>query len=92
MLKKPTLEIDLSLFCSLNLDGSIASLVTLESWGPCSTVTHEALLALQHQNWSVDQIEVVLASIFDRVNISKQMAGFLCPYVLSISTCSTFHS
>ena len=81
-----SLEVDLSLLGALHLDGGVAGLVALEPVAARGPVTNETLLTLQHQDRPVDQVEVVLASLLDGVNIGEQMAGLLGPDILVVAS------
>ena len=44
---------------NLHLNSGIGGLVALEPRGSWALVANEALFTLQHQDWAVDQVEVV---------------------------------
>ena len=44
---------------NLHLNSGIGGFVALEPRGSWALVANEALFTLQHQDWSVDQVEVV---------------------------------
>merc|ERR1719341_480134 len=78
------LQVDLTILGSLHLYGGIGSLIALQPARAGCLVADEALLALQHQDWPVDQVEVVLAALIDSVNVGKEMSRLLCPDKLPI--------
>ena len=77
------LEVDLALLHPLHLDGGVGGLVALQLGAAGRLVAHKALLALQHQDGSVDQIEIVFGVRFQALAVGVQMAGLLVADVFS---------
>ena len=69
----------------LDLDGLIRSLIALELDAAGPLVAHEALIALQHEDGSVDQVEEVPRVVRDAVAVGEQMPGLLVADVLTWS-------
>merc|ERR1719323_2430475 len=61
----------------LDLNSGIGGFVALEPRGSWALVANEALFTLQHQDWAVDQVEVVLAALLHSVNVGKEVSGLL---------------
>lgn len=67
----------------LNLDGFIGSLVALKLDTASALVANKSLVTFQHQDGSVDQVEIISGVLFDTVNIGKQVARLLITDVFS---------
>lgn len=65
------------LFCPFNQDSFVAGFVALQLAGSGAFVAHEALLALKHENGSVDQVEIVLSVLLGSIAVGKEMARLL---------------
>lgn len=74
-------EVDSALGSADDLNGLVVGLVALQSH---ALGAHEALLALQHQDRSVNKIEVVFAVVVDGVGVGVQMSGALGHQVLAV--------
>lgn len=72
-----TLEVYNALLGSLDQNRLVNGFVALELVAARRTVADEALLALEHQNRPVDQIEVELGRLLDRLGRREQVAGAL---------------
>ena len=72
-----TFEMHLSPLHSLHLDSLIRSFVALQLDTASSLVSNEALVTLQHQDGSVDQVEEVPRVLLHALNISKQVSRLL---------------
>ena len=59
----------LSALSSLNLDGLIGGLVALQLVGPRRLVAYKTLVTFEHQDGSVDQVEVVLGLVLNGVTV-----------------------
>ena len=59
----------LSALSSLNLDGLIGGLVALQLVGTRRLVAYKTLVTLEHQDGSVDQVEVVLGLVLNGVTV-----------------------
>ena len=59
----------LSALSSLNLDGLIGGLVALQLVGTRRLVAYKTLVTFEHQDGSVDQVEVVLGLVLNGVTV-----------------------
>merc|ERR1719323_794049 len=78
------LQVHLPVLRPLDLNSGIGGFVALESRGSWALVANEALFTLQHQDWAVDQVEVVLAALLHSVNVGKEVSGLLGPDELAV--------
>ena len=69
-----TFEVDLALLRPLHLDGLVAGLVALQLDAAGRLVADEALVALQHEDWSVYQIEEIFGVGLHVLAVGVQMS------------------
>lgn len=79
-----TFKVDDALFSPFNLDRLIRSLIALEFCATGRFVADETLLALQHENWSVDKIEEVFAVVVNHIGSGEEMTGPLGDHVTTV--------
>ena len=79
----PTFKVHQSILHPLDLDGLIGSLIALELDAAGPLVAHEALIALQDEDGSVDQVEEVPRVVRDAVAVGEQMPGLLVADIFS---------
>ena len=73
----PTFKVHQTILDPLDLDGLVRSLIALELDAAGPLVAHEALVALQHEDGSVDQVEEVPRVVCDAVAVGEQVPGLL---------------
>ena len=67
----------------LDLDGLVRSLIALELDAAGPLVAHEALVALEDKDRSVNQIEVVSRVLLNTVAVGKQVSGLFVANIFS---------
>ena len=72
-----TFKMDEPVLNPLDLDGLVSGLVALQLGAARPLVAHEALVALQHEDGSVDQVEEVPRVVRNAVAVGEQVPGLL---------------
>ena len=73
----PTFKVNLALLHPLHLDRLVGGLVALQLDTAGRLVTNKPLVAFQHQDWSVYQIEIIFGVRFQALAVGVEMARFL---------------
>ena len=69
-----TFKMDEPVLNPLDLDGLVSGLVALQLDAARPLVAHEALVTLEHEDTSVNQIEVVSCVLLNTVAVGKQVS------------------
>ena len=78
-----TFKMDEPVLNPLDLDGLVSGLVALQLDAARPHVAHEALVALEDKDRSVNQIEVVSCVLLNTVAVGKQVSGLFVANIFS---------